>query len=148
MAIRKHQKAHKKHNNQPPKRRWQARLVAGKGANVLRLTGVGSAQDEATRVEQRVHKRGGGWVTSVITDVDGAAAKTTTMGVVAIGRDAIAVVSARGTIAGCRLINSHAGKGPATTKDAHRSRLGIIDDNDDHCSHHHTPFNCQLSWKM
>ncbi len=34
-------------------------MVAGKGANVSRLTDVGSAQDEATEVEQRARKRGG-----------------------------------------------------------------------------------------
>jgi hypothetical protein len=64
VVIRKHEKA-KKHNNQPPKWRRQARLVAGKGANVSRLTVVGSARDEAMEVEQRARKRGGG-VTSVI----------------------------------------------------------------------------------
>ncbi len=30
------------------------------GANVLRLTGMGLARDEAPRMEQRVRKRGGG----------------------------------------------------------------------------------------
>ncbi len=40
-------------------------MVAGKGANVSRLTGVGSARDEATEVEQRARKREGG-VTSII----------------------------------------------------------------------------------
>ncbi len=64
VVIRKHKKA-KKNNNQPPKWRRRARLVAGKGANVSRLTGMGSAQDEATEVEQQACKRGGG-VTSII----------------------------------------------------------------------------------
>ncbi len=63
-GIRKHKKA-KKHNNQPPKQRQRAHLVAGKGADVLRLTGVVLARDEATEVEQQAHKRGGG-VTSII----------------------------------------------------------------------------------
>ncbi len=85
---------------------------------------------------------------SIIANVDGAAAKTTTMGVVAIGRDTIAVVSARGMIAGRGLITSGAGKGPATAKDAHRLRLGIINDKDDLCSHRHTPLNGVLSLKM
>ncbi len=40
-------------------------MVAGKGANVLRLTGVGSAWDEATEVEQQARKREGA-VTSII----------------------------------------------------------------------------------
>jgi hypothetical protein len=31
-----------------------------KGANVLRLMGVGLVRDEATRVEQQARKRGGG----------------------------------------------------------------------------------------
>ncbi len=35
-------------------------MVAGIGANVWRLTGVGSARDEATRVERQACKRGGG----------------------------------------------------------------------------------------
>jgi hypothetical protein len=53
-------------------------------------------------------------VTSVIANVNGAAAKTTTMGVVvAIGRDAMAVVSVRGTVADRGSITSGAGKGPA-----------------------------------
>jgi hypothetical protein len=84
---------------------------------------------------------------SVISDVDGAAAKTTTMGVVAIGRDAIAVVSARGTIASCSLITSLAGNGPVTAKDAHCLHLSIINDGADRCSRCH-PFNGWLSPKM
>jgi hypothetical protein len=60
VAIRKHKKAQKTHNNQPPKWRQRARLVAGKGTNVSRPTGVGLAWDEATGVEQRACKRGGG----------------------------------------------------------------------------------------
>ncbi len=87
-------------------------------------------------------------MTSVITDVDRAAAKTATMGVVAIRRDAIAVVSVRGTIAGHGLITSGVEKGPATAKDAQGLRLGIIDDDDDLCSRRHTPFNGWLSPKM
>ncbi len=62
-------------------------------------------------------------MTSVITDVDRATAKTTAMGMVAIGRDAIAVVSTRGTVAHRSLITSGAGKGPATAKDAHACAL-------------------------
>jgi hypothetical protein len=81
---------------------------------------------------------------SVIANVNGAAATTTTMGVVAIGRDAIAVVSARGTIDGRGLITSGAGKGPATTKDAHCLHLGIINDDNDHCSCCHTLLG--MSW--
>jgi hypothetical protein len=45
-------KSLKKHDNQPPKQRRRAQLVAGKGADVLRLMGVGFARDEAKRVEQ------------------------------------------------------------------------------------------------
>jgi hypothetical protein len=52
VAIRKHKKAHKKHNNQPLKRRRWAQLVAGKGANISRLMSMGSARNEAMRVEQ------------------------------------------------------------------------------------------------
>jgi hypothetical protein len=85
---------------------------------------------------------------SVIADVNGAAAKTTTMGVVAIGRDAVAVVSARETIAGHGLITSGAGKGLATAKDDNCLRLGIIDDDNDHCSRRHNPINSRLSPKM
>ncbi len=48
---------------------------------------------------------------SVITDVNGVAVKMTTMCVVAIGWDAIAVVSARGTVDGHGLITSGARKG-------------------------------------
>ncbi len=40
-------------------------MVAGKGAIVLRLMGMGSAWDEAMEVEQQARKRGGG-VTSII----------------------------------------------------------------------------------
>ncbi len=35
-------------------------MVAGKDADVSRLTGVGSAWDEAMEVEQRARKRRGG----------------------------------------------------------------------------------------
>jgi hypothetical protein len=52
VATRKHKKAKKKHNNQHPKQRRHALLVAGKDANVLRLMGMGLAQDEAMGVEQ------------------------------------------------------------------------------------------------
>jgi hypothetical protein len=85
---------------------------------------------------------------SVIANVDRAATKTTTMGVVAIGRDTIAVVSTRGMIASCGLITNGVGKGPATAKDAHCLRLGIINDDNDRCSGRHAPFNSWLSPKM
>ncbi len=52
--------------------------------------------------------REGGVIKSVITDVNGVVAKTTTTCMVAIGRGAIAVVSARGTVDGGGLINSGA----------------------------------------
>jgi hypothetical protein len=51
VAIRKHKKAHTKHNNQPPKQRRRSQLVAGKGAGLVR--------NEATRVERQARKRGG-----------------------------------------------------------------------------------------
>ncbi len=78
-------------------------------------------------------------MTSVIANVNRLAAKKTTMGMVTIRRDAIAVVSARGTVAGWGSITSSAGKGPAIAKDAHCLRLGIINDNNDHCSCCHPP---------
>ncbi len=91
--------------------------------------------------------RGGG-VTSVISDIKRAAAKTAMMGVVTIRRDTIAVVSGGGAIASCNLITRGAGKDPATANDTHCLCLGIKNDNDDRCSRHHTLFNSQLSPKM
>ena len=61
-------------------------------ADVSRLTDMGLAQDEAPRVEQRSCKREGGVITSVITDVNGVAAKTKTR-VIAIGQDASLITS-------------------------------------------------------
>jgi hypothetical protein len=84
-------------------------------------------------------------MTSVIANVNRAAAKTTTMGVVTIGRNPIAVVSARRMVASRGLITSNAGKGPATTKDAHCSHLGIINDNNDCCSCRHPPPLCRIT---
>ncbi len=56
---------------------------------------------------KRARKRGG-VITRAITDVNGVAAKITTTLVVVIGRDAIAVVSVRGTVDGHGLITSGA----------------------------------------
>jgi hypothetical protein len=47
------------------------------------------------------------------------------MGMVAIGWDAIAVVSARATVDSRGLITSIAGKGPATAKDAVARALAL-----------------------
>ncbi len=77
------------------------------GADVLRLTGMGLARDEGTRVEQQARKRGG-VIMSIITDVIGGVAKTAMMCIVAIRRDGIAVVSMRGTVDGRSLITSSA----------------------------------------
>ncbi len=52
---------------------------------------MGLAQNEAPRVERRVRKRGG-VIMSIITTVDGVAAKMT-MPAVAIGRDASLIIS-------------------------------------------------------
>ncbi len=62
------------------------------GVDVSRLTRVGSAQDEALRVERQARKRGGAVITSLITDVNGVAAKMKTH-VVAIGRDTSLITS-------------------------------------------------------
>jgi hypothetical protein len=88
--------------------------------------------------------REGGVIVSIIANVDGAAAKTMMTGVVAIGWKAIAVVSMRGTVAGCGLITSSAGKGPATAKDALCLHLSIIDDDNNCCSHHEFPPLCHI----
>jgi hypothetical protein len=84
-------------------------------------------------------------MTSIIANVNGAVAKLTKIGVVAIGRDAIAVVRASGTVASHGLITSVAGECPATAKDAHCLHLGIIDEDDDHCSCHHPPPLCLVT---
>ncbi len=55
---------------------------------------------------ERARERG--VITSIINDVNGVAVKTTTMRVVAIRRDAITVVSARGTVDSRGLITSGA----------------------------------------
>jgi hypothetical protein len=47
-------------------------------------------------------------MTSVIANVNGAVAKTMTMGMVVIRMDTIAVVNTKGTVAGCGLISSGA----------------------------------------
>jgi hypothetical protein len=75
----------------------------------------------------------------IITNVERAAAKPTMTGVVAIRQDAIAVVSARGAVASRSSITRGAGNGPATAKYAHCLCLGIINDDNDHCSCCHPP---------
>jgi hypothetical protein len=87
----------------------------------------------------------GGVIISVIANVNGVAANTMTMGMVAIERDTIAVVSARGTVDSYGLITSGAGKGPATSNDAHCLRLGTINDDNDCCSRRHPPPLCCVS---
>jgi hypothetical protein len=82
---------------------------------------------------------------SVVADVDRAAAKMTTMGMLAIRRDTIAVVSTRGMVAGGGSITSSEGKGSVTAKDAHRLCLGIINDDNDHCSCRHPPPLCRVT---
>jgi hypothetical protein len=69
VAIRKHKKAQKNHNNQPPKPRQRACLVAGKGAKVSRLTDMGSVRDETTGGGGTSTQERGG-VMRVIADVD------------------------------------------------------------------------------
>ncbi len=70
-----------------------------KGANVSRLTWVWAQRGMRPRGWSDECAREGG-VTSVIADVNGAAAKMTMTGVVTIGRDTITVVSTRETVAG------------------------------------------------
>jgi hypothetical protein len=52
------------------------------------------------------HARGVGGVTSIIADVNRVADKTTMTGVIAIGRDAIAVASTRGMVTSCSSITT------------------------------------------
>ncbi len=58
-------------------------MVAGEDADVLRLTGMGLAQNEVTRTEAMSVQEGG--VMSIIPNVDRAAEKLRMMGVGTIG---------------------------------------------------------------
>jgi hypothetical protein len=106
---------------------------------------MGLVQDEATRVGATSAQERRGVITSIIANINGLEAKMMTTGMVAIGWDAIAVVSTRGAVSGYCSITSGAGKGPAAAKDAHCLRLGIINDEDDRCSRCHPPPLCRVN---